>query len=471
MKNILNKYLHLNIILIIGCACLLLPFIVLGIFNHPSADDYAYANASMNTGFWRAQIGYYTGWQGRYFTTPLLLLDPLIFKSILIYRLIPLILILALFHALYKFIQELTNQNFGKRKIFMATLVLLTLYVWRMPSVAQGFYWFTGAIVYQIPNILTLYLCVCMIRLFKVQQKTLAALYGILSVFLIFAIAGSNEVSMVLLLLLFLLAFVIDAYLSRKINWALMGFVIIAGVASYFVVFAPGNNVRLALYPHQQNIIASIKLSALSVVKSMFNWTVSLPILASTIIFMQYATTIISSKIKYKKKLLINPIISFFMFVMLLGASFFPTYWGTGEAPPIRTINVIYLFFLIGWFVNVYIFVDYFASKYGIIQTQLPKYVIILMFIFSFLTLVKDDNNNIRTAYADLITGKALQYDRELTNRYKIIRESQENKCEVNKLNELPETIYFDDITDNSEDWRNKEYATYFHKGVIILRK
>ena len=83
--------------------------------------------------------------------------------------------------------------------------------------------------------------------------------------------------------------------------------------------------------------------------------------------------------------------------------------------------------------------------------------------------LVKKDSN-IRMAYVDLFSGKAHRYDSQFTDRYKQIAECQTNICEVNVLSDVPATIYFDDITSNAEDWRNKEYAKYFGKEAIVLK-
>ena len=338
-----------------------------------------------------------------------------------------------------------------------------------MESVVEGFYWFTSAVTYQLPNILILYLCTCIVRLHKTQQIKRVALYITVSFMLIFAIVGANETSMTLLLLLLLSILALSTYSNRRINWILVMFVIAAGIASYFVILAPGNHVRMTFFSQRQNLLFSVKSAVVDSFKKMYSWTSPLPVLVLTILFIPFAADMAAKKIKHQNNFFINPIFPFGASIVLLVATFFPTYWSMGESPPGRIINVIYLFFLLGWFVNVYIFTEYFVRKYKMMFARLPKYAVVIMCSFASLSFLKYDSN-IRKAYTDLLTGKASRYDKELTKRYKMIAESQSDICEVGELKSFPTTLFTVDITSDAEDWFNKAYARYFHKKAIVLR-
>ena len=58
----------------------------------------------------------------------------------------------------------------------------------------------------------------------------------------------------------------------------------------------------------------------------------------------------------------------------------------------------------------------------------------------------------------------------ELKNRYDTIRNSDKDTCLVSKLNNIPVTIYMDDIRNNSQNWRNKGYQVFFNKKMIIVK-
>lgn len=49
-----------------------IPFVLLSFFNHPSRDDFCYANKVLEQGFWNSQINWYNNWTGRYFSTGIL---------------------------------------------------------------------------------------------------------------------------------------------------------------------------------------------------------------------------------------------------------------------------------------------------------------------------------------------------------------------------------------------------------------
>lgn len=68
------------------------------------------------------------------------------------------------------------------------------------------------------------------------------------------------------------------------------------------------------------------------------------------------------------------------------------------------------------------------------------------------------------------MTESAYNYNLELTNRYEAIRKNKNDIMYVDKLKNLPTTLFFDDITNDPKDWRNVAYSSYFHKKSISLK-
>ena len=78
--------------------------------------------------------------------------------------------------------------------------------------------------------------------------------------------------------------------------------------------------------------------------------------------------------------------------------------------------------------------------------------------------------NNIKIAYVDLFSGKAYNYDLELKKRYATIKNSPLDILYVPSLKNRPLTIFNEDITNDSKDWRNEVYQAFFNKKSIVVR-
>ncbi|MHC2992461.1 hypothetical protein OB13_13020, partial [Pontibacter sp. HJ8] len=65
----------------------LLPFLLLTLYIHPTADDFSFAIRDTSLDFLTAQLVYYLNWSGRYFGTAIVRLSPLTFDSMVVYKL------------------------------------------------------------------------------------------------------------------------------------------------------------------------------------------------------------------------------------------------------------------------------------------------------------------------------------------------------------------------------------------------
>ena len=55
---------------------MLLPFAVLSFFSHPQADDFDAATTTMRLGYFKAMEKVYESWNGRWFSTAVMLANP-----------------------------------------------------------------------------------------------------------------------------------------------------------------------------------------------------------------------------------------------------------------------------------------------------------------------------------------------------------------------------------------------------------
>lgn len=444
-----------TIIIIVGILTIL-PFIILSFFNHPTSDDFYFFNKSRDLGFWNAQVSWYNEWTGRYFSTAVLSLYPLLTKSFFLYKIIPVVLLLSLLGSIY-YLSSILFSNLKKGNFIVLTLCLVTLYLLQMPLVSQGFYWLAGSISYQLGNILSILLFCFIIQLIKTNKR----IYMILSILFTVFVVGSNETGMILIDFLLGIIFFYNLYQNKKINYSLLIVLIFAAIFSMIVFKSPGNVVREAVYP-DKHLIGYAFLKSISAVKAYLGIWMPL-IIIFTFIYYDYFNK--NEQTSSHKVFDVNPILVFIIVCFLPFVGFFVSYWSIGYLPPLRTINTIYLYFLIGFlylnFVLLYRLKK--VNKQYIVFSKGVRYLLYVVLII-YLT----HNKNIKTAYSDLLEGTAYKYDLELNERYQLIRKSKNENCYVPKLNSLPLTIFAGDITNDSKDWRNEPYNNYWHKIISI---
>lgn len=446
-----------NNIIFIGILAIL-PFLIISFFNNPSADDFCFNANNQDFGYLGANLYSYNNYNGRFFSAAILNLNSLVSGSFIIYKLTPIILFSSLFLSIY-YLSSLLFYNFKRRDLIILSLLCLVVYLIQMPSVSQGFYWLAGSITYQLPNILTVIFFCLLIKLFKANKRKYIALLTLSSIFII----GSNETSMILIDFLISSVFIYRWVQDKKINKSILLILLFAILFSMVVIISPGNSARSSYFSNNHQFFDSIINSFLAYKKYIIHW---LPLIILIIlIFYNYFAKKISNNTS--KIFIVNPIIVFIIVFSIPLIGFFPGYWGLGSRPPLRTINTIYFFFLIG--IIYFSFVLFFnLNKHNNYFINFSEWVKYLLFILVFIRLT--ETNNIKVAYSDLITGKAYQYDLELKRRYQLIGDSKIDTVFVPKLRYIPATIYFDDITNDTKDWRNQCHDSYYKSKTILLR-
>ena len=125
-----------------------LPFVILFIYNHPSADDFFFFTRAEKAGFFSALKSLYFVWSGRIFTHAQLLLYPMIFKTFLGYKIFTLVLMILYFIVLHFLVKEFTGKNLSKKDMFLVSLSVFFLYLYQMSIIGEGLYNFTSVVVY-----------------------------------------------------------------------------------------------------------------------------------------------------------------------------------------------------------------------------------------------------------------------------------------------------------------------------------
>lgn len=444
-----------NFIIILGVFAII-PFLVVSIYNNPSADDFCYHNISQKLGYWEANLFAYNNWNGRYLTSFILTIKGLVSNSFIVYKFIPIVLFSLLFFSLY-YVFSVFFEKIEKRHILTFGLFIMTMYLIQMPSISQGFYWLPSSISYQLSNILSVFFFYFLLKFLKEHKKK----HLLISCLFVGCVIGCNETSMLLINFLIVTIFVYRSLHYKKVEKSFLILLLFVLTFSIIVFVSPGNSARSSNFSNNHQFIYSLLNSFLAFKKYILYW---LPFIIIFVLY--YFNTISSIKSSFSPRLFnVNPLVIFIIVFSIPIIGFFPGYWSLGGSPPLRVINTIYFFFLMGF--TYFTFVMYFyleEKKVTFIKISKGANYLILALILIQLTR----NNNIKRAYSDLLSGQAYHYDLELKKRYQLIDQASKHSVKVSKLKNEPKTIFFDDITTNSEDWRNACYDDYFGGEIII---
>jgi hypothetical protein len=159
-----------------------------------------------------------------------------------------------------------------------------------------------------------------------------------------------------------------------------------------------------------------------------------------------------------------------FLFVALILFLHLFAIWFAGGSNLGRIENVIYFFSLLAYFFCLQLFLNRLNSENN--NSFYTNKLINSITVIAFVMTVFDLNNNITTAYIDLISGKAAAYSNELGERDEMVKLSKTDTCIVAPLSNIPKTIFFVDIKSHNEDpinlWINKDYSAFMHSGLVF---
>lgn len=456
----------------------LFPFLILAFYNHPSADDYLWTAMVMQSSIWDFQIYNFYEWSGRYFSNFLVSINPLVFRSLLGYQVAVLFFISIFFSSIYFTIRTYTQDAFTKSEQLLGALVFALLFLAYTPSVVELFYWFTGAAVYTSANTLFFIFMVCLFRLYEKsnQHKNTQNEKIIMSITTVLMM-WSNEIIIIGLGGFLFLINCSSWYYKHATRYFLLGLFFLAIAAALASILAPGNAARAAvMFPNKFNIPFAIQETFKKFIDTLF-WVKNVPLWIISLLFIPICTKLSRINPLFKNHFYVHPIISIAFWLSVLALAYFPIHLATGQegiAMRVRATN--YLFFIMGWFINLFILVAYFqkinlGNQISHIQKQIQRvkfiYVAIpLLFFFSYKFF--SINSKVGKAWEDLLSGTAKTYDEKMKQRYTLLKAQNTN---VPYIQEQPFTLYFADLEPNVSDWKNRNCAIYFGVDSINVVK
>lgn len=498
---------HIIAIVILGFYLLTIaPLYAISVYDVPSADDYVGAiakqqiirtdasiwdiialNLEHTIKSWKTQQGTFSSF---FLST---FLNPINSHSDL-YYLCPVIL-LTVFHLslLYMLWQMLRNGlGISKSYVLIVYCVISTVMLQLIPSVVEGFYWFSGATLY------TGFFCIAMFTvglLVKLMCSKKSVPLSVAVACLGFIVEGSNYPSAVALVYVICLAMgYCLLYHPSKILRLLFPFILcVSGL--FLNVMAPGNLVRLESegVAYHGELLLTIKLSLILGKQFFRNWF-TLPI-ALAMIFVEPVLILALRRSNCKFHL---P----FMWILLSFAGysflFAPSAYSYGWIGPQRYMNIVYFGFvlmLFSWEVYVTGWALQRIRKYRSsnekmqVQTAyslellLKKNAIyfVILFILSLNIVTSYDyytgnaGKSQRQLFAsesamqDIRSWQAQAYYEQYRERMKVLNDDEVVDVTFEPYRAKPRTLYFDDITDDKNDWRNQSMKSFYHKNSVVI--
>lgn len=303
----------------------LILLIILSFFAYPQADDFLFANSLHKFGWLGSQLNWYKTWFGRFSSTMLLISGSYIDFSTL-YKVFPVMAIFGYVFAFY-LVSKKVFPDISKKFRLIFSLTMLLLYVSGMPSLAQEFYWFTGWATYAPANIATI---IFLSYFDSIKNNKIYIALILLGVFVI----GSNEVSMLILMILVFILLLKD-YKNKRL-WQMSAIFVLT---SLVVVMAPGNAVRAA---KEHDLVLSLLTSAGLTGTLIGIWLLNPLLWISAFLFCRFRQKLNIRIVLPKEK-------PFFVVLFLLFLIFcapFIHFWSTGAPAPGRTLNISFFVFI-----------------------------------------------------------------------------------------------------------------------------
>lgn len=474
----------------------LLPVLLIAKYNYPSADDYsnglrcyqAWHTTHSFLAVLKEAIGRtifeYTQWRGCFTSSFLSALPPSIWGERW-YGLTTLIIVVSLTASVLYFLSCLLKKvfqadNYSHLAISMLLLIMLVQCI-RPGARTELLYWYSGAINYAFIFSLELFFLGIMISLAcnrekrKIPQIILSSILG-------FVVGGGNQMSTLNALIIIATAIFFITILKKWKEYRTliipMGFCILGAVLSFA---APGNFVRAQssnMMPPVKAIFVSFYYCLELSVTEWISWPVIFMIAMMVPLFWN-----IAKKIDFKFPC---PILAVIYGYCITSAMFTPSLFALGNIGAGRIQGLTYWMFLLmltlctfyvtGWtvkkFQKYHDPADISFHKFSLdFSWYLASCIGFLGFAF-FITIIPEPHYYTATSAAtDIMNGTAEGYANECETRIEIYRNVTGEDIWVSPLKNYPELLFFNDITENKEDWINLAVARYYDLGSVSLQK
>ena len=516
---------RLSHLLIVIYVLSLIPVLVIGKYDYPSADDFSMGLGTRlvyeATGSLFAVAGkilsetarYYRTWIG-YFTSCLFTtVSPATFGEAW-YALTPAVILLALHIGVAVFFYALMEKALGMNRYVRRCMTVLALFlmVQRMPEGSlrvEAFYWYSGAGNYTLTfSAGLLYLAFYVLSVCGVRNKN-RSLFLVLACIMGFLAGGGNYLSALSFAVVSVLfAIYLVKMKTRQGENSRMGRLCVIGrllpAALYLCGFAvsclsPGNRIRggeAEGYGALKSILLSLYYTLSYPLNQWMNWAVLLILALTGVIFwMGFAENGGSGANAQADGAAASETCSGAQAVQLRFAAPFPAAvlaygivscvvtpalyaQGNMDAGRIQStfwLHAVLVLLLLEWYLVGGLY-RRFSKEQNVsaapcLRNGAGGFVrAILLFFLVFSLLAVKGNPDFYTgtsAVSELLDGSAAQYGRENEARLRILKNPGEQDVVLPRYTVQPNLLYFEDVSEDPGDWINQKMSEYYGKNSI----
>lgn len=501
-------------ILLFIFALSLIPLYGIGMYAHPSVDDYYYGtetvqvwNSTHSLGAvfshaYKLMLETYNEWQGNFSAIFLMRLEPGIFGEEY-YFIAPFILITTYVICSLFFFYTVLNKIFCADKyrsgIVALSMTFVSMQLTLVPS--DSFYWYNGSVYYTFFYSLMLLLFATMIILRRTYGPW-SLIPCLAASALAFFIGGSNYATALFTAIILALSSGASLYyvilkkntVIKPYHAAIYVTIALSAIAGLFIsMSAPGNAIRQASVGGNTGIIRTFIYTF-----AFGGYSLAKVLTAPCLIFFLCMVPVfyfIAAKSRFSYRMPLAVLIFTFGLYCSAGT---PVFYAQGLRMPYRMMNIIFFsaYSFIGF--NMLYFLGWLGKKYGncvllttltqacntIKQSSKRTFMAIVLCMSAFFvacigrievgeTEYKSGNAGFGnmpmsiSAIYSLANGEAKQYDAELTARDEFLSNTDELHVAVPALSARPELIFHTDITSDPGDWRNAHLAMFYEKEIV----
>ena len=479
----------------------MIPLLVLGSYDFPSADDFSMAlqthqefAASGNVFF---AIGaalkkawlIYSQYEGYFFSIILTNLCPSAF-GIGLYFLVPFIILGMLVFGVIYFFDSLfvwawkLDKDLARTTAYITLMLMIHCMAKGNPRV-EAFYWWSGAINYTFTFGMGFFWLGQILRIVFDDGKGRRGRRLFWAGFWGFWLGGANYMSALELAICSVLILVILFMVGR-------GKFIINGEANIIKIwipavanligfacscFTPGNFVRSAETQHvgaAKAVLLSIYGTFDLMVNDMARWELLAALMLLGVIFWKMAGGL--------KVRLEHPFM-FSLFAFLMASSnLTPPFFAVGNIEAGRLFALAWMEFVVLSVLVVFYWTTWIRQRINGIEevtdgkfSSMLSMMIITATLFigfgSLLCVIPDEGYYTCTeAVYELVSGEAGTYKAENDERLAILNDESIKDAELKEYSAHPELLLYMDVTPDKEEWINTATATYFEKNSVRLK-
>ena len=512
---------RLSYLLIVIYALSLIPVLVIGKYDYPSADDFSMGLGTRlvyeATGSLLAVAGkilsetvrYYRTWIG-YFTSCLFTtVSPATFGEAW-YALTPAVILLALHVGVAVFFYALMEKALGMNRYARRCMTVLALFlmVQRMPEGSlrvEAFYWYSGAGNYTLTfSAGLLYLAFYVLSVCGVRSRN-RSLFLVLACIMGFLAGGGNYLSALSFAVVSVLfAVYLVKRKTRQGENSRMGMPGKSGLsdrsrggcrigrllpaAFYLCGFAvsclsPGNRIRggeAEGYGALKSILLSLYYTLSYPLNQWMNWAVLLILALAGVIFWMGFAEKAGNGAQAVQLRFAAPFPAAVLAYGIVSCVVTPALYAQGnmDAGRIQStfwLHAVLVLLLLEWYLVGGLYRRFSkeqnASAASCLWNGAGGFVrAILLFFIVFSPLAVKGNPDFYTgtsAVSELLDGSAAQYGRENEERLRILKNPREQDAVLPRYTVQPNLLYFEDVSEDPDDWINQKMSEYYGKNSI----